>query len=504
MVGKCTRVAEVLALAMIAGLPLRAQSSAPVITSPATADYGWIADNRDVDPLYRYRVTASNSPTSFSATGLPPFATIDAQSGIISGRADDPGVYAVTVSATNASGTGTGTVTLRIHVVPEGASQAVGLFHVGDTIQAYVFFNGPVTVTGQPILKSGVAFHYASGSGTGGLTFTHTVTSADPTGYIDPSFTWDVSAGAITDKNGLSAVSSIPDFGPTAVGYTIIDNPAPPVVAPIPGRLINLSVLTFTGPGSQLLTVGFVTGGGKTGTTQSLLLRGVGPGLASFGVKTPEPDPALTLYQSQTAIAFNDNWAGAAAVRAASTSTGAFVLSDGSLDAALLATLTSGAYTVQINAATPGNALAEIYDASSSYNADAPHLVNLSCLSRVAIGDTLTAGFVIGGTTSRRVLIRAAGPALTALGVTNVMTDPTLSLYASTSNGAVLRAQNAGWGGDATLAATFQSVGAFSFTDPHSTDCAIVTTLAPGNYTAQAHSTSGASGTVLVEVYEAP
>ena len=116
-------------------------------------------------------------------------------------------------------------------------------------------------------------------------------------------------------------------------------------------------------------------------------------------------------------------------------------------------------------------------------------------------GSSLTAGFVIGGSTSKTVLVRASGPALAAYGGTGLMPDPQLQLF----NGGTQIAANAGWGGNSQIAAEASSVGAFAFVSPTSRDSAAVVTLAPGTpYTVQANSASGGGGLVLVEIYEVP
>ena len=71
-----------------------------------------------------------------------------------------------------------------------------------------------------------------------------------------------------------------------------------------------------------------------------------------------------TLFSGQTAIVGNDNWGGRAAFTAAFTQTGAFVLPAASRDAALLATLQPGSYSVQASgvAGTTGVAIVEIYE----------------------------------------------------------------------------------------------------------------------------------------------
>ena len=112
----------------------------------------------------------------------------------------------------------------------------------------------------------------------------------------------------------------------------------------------------------------------------------------------------------------------------------------------------------------------------------------------------LIAGFVIGGTEAKQILIRGSGPALAGLGVQGTLANPQLRLY----RGSEVIAQNDDWsaGADsATLAAAFQRLGAFAIA-PGSKDAAFLVTLAPGAYTA--HIVADATGGVaLAEIYDA-
>jgi hypothetical protein len=124
-------------------------------------------------------------------------------------------------------------------------------------------------------------------------------------------------------------------------------------------RLVNVSVLKTLGAG---MTAGFVIGGGSART---VLVRAIGPTLKkAFGVSGSDDDPRLTLYSGETKLASNDNWGGGAALKAAFNAVGAFALSDGSNDAALIATLPPGNYTVQVvgDKSAGGVALVEIYE----------------------------------------------------------------------------------------------------------------------------------------------
>ena len=134
------------------------------------------------------------------------------------------------------------------------------------------------------------------------------------------------------------------------------------------GRLTNLSARNFAGTGEAGLIAGFVVSGN---VPKRLLIRGIGPRLAAFGVTGALADPRVELFLSEngrsTLFAANDNWAeaGAAPARAAFASVGAFDLNDAaSKDAALVVTVPAGAFTAQVSGVgnATGEALVEIYE----------------------------------------------------------------------------------------------------------------------------------------------
>src|SRR5207248_10417083 len=84
----------------------------PVITSSLTA-------TGQVGVAFSYTITATNSPTSYNAAGLPTGLNVNTSTGVISGipaiGTDAGSPYSVTISATNAGGTGSATLTLTIN-----------------------------------------------------------------------------------------------------------------------------------------------------------------------------------------------------------------------------------------------------------------------------------------------------------------------------------------------------------------------------------------------------
>lgn len=265
-------------------------------------------------------------------------------------------------------------------------------------------------------------------------------------------------------------------------------------------RIVNLSVRSRAGSGDNALIVGFVVG---AGSTKPMLLRGVGPALADFGVSDVLVDPKISLFSGSELTASNDDWAlDSNAPKIASTGAilGAFNLREASADSAMLADLPAGAYTVQVGGknSETGVALVEVYDAEASAPAA---LVNLSVRTFVGTGDEApNLGFVVSGSVAKKVLIRAVGPTLGDFGVSGVLADPQLELF---KNGARI-AINDNWEGDSSLATAFTSVGAFGFANPNSKDAVLLATLEPGAYTVVASGVGGSTGIALVEVYDVP
>lgn len=125
----------------------------------------------------------------------------------------------------------------------------------------------------------------------------------------------------------------------------------------------------------------------------------------------------------------------------------------------------------------------------------AEKLANISTRVSAGTGDNrLIGGFIISGTASKKVIIRAMGPSLGQFGVTSALADPILELHDAT--GAII-ATNDNWADTQQL-----EVMASGIPPPNELESAIVRTLAPGAYTALVDGKDGGTGTALVEVYD--
>lgn len=179
------------------------------------------------------------------------------------------------------------------------------------------------------------------------------------------------------DSRDAAAVVSLPgDSSRTrTVRVTSVDSAASGLVlaevyalstSPTNARITSLSTLGWTGAGDRVLVAAFVIAGPAP---KRLLIRVVGPGLASFGVTETVANPRFALWATGLGapVVQADDWDGNEAVAAAARTVGAFPLSPGSRDAAGVTLLPPGAYTVVAEAGDGlgGFVLVEVYDLDS-------------------------------------------------------------------------------------------------------------------------------------------
>jgi sugar lactone lactonase YvrE len=304
----------------------------------------------------------------------------------------------------------------------------------------------------------------------------------------------------VVDKNGNAYVSDYYNTRLEVFTFTAATNTG--------AKFVNVSsrLRVNDSDASHAFIAGFVISGT---TPKQVLIRGVGPGLTPYGVTAFLPNPHLKVFSGGTVVAENEDWGGDPTVAAAASRVGAFPLSATSKDAALVVTLPPGGYTAQVVAnGGDGVALAEVYDADST----AGRLINLSTRGFVDIGDgVLVAGFVVNGTTPKKVLVRGIGPGLAGYGVTGVVANPVLQVF----SGSTLVAQNDDWStpqavagtappaSAAEIAAASSSAGAFALASG-SKDAAVLVTLQPGAYSAVVSGANATTGAGLAEVYELP
>jgi len=231
-------------------------------------------------------------------------------------------------------------------------------------------------------------------------------------------------------------------------------------------------------------------------TPKAVVLRGLGPSLASFGIPAAAllNDPVIELHGSGGLIASNDNWKDSPQRPQIE---GTVFQPTNDREAVILATLPPAAYTVVLSGAggTAGIGLIEIYDNNQAVDSD---LANLSTRGFVQTGDNvMIGGFTLGGTSNpTNTAVRALGPSLASFGLTNLLADPTLELH--NANGTIMVA-NDDWQSDPVSAALLMANG-LAPSDPK--EAGLFVTLAPpSQFTAVVAGKNGNVGIALVEIY---
>jgi hypothetical protein len=121
--------------------------------------------------------------------------------------------------------------------------------------------------------------------------------------------------------------------------------------------------------------------------------------------------------------------------------------------------------------------------------------LNISTRLHVETGEHVgIAGFIISGSTSKKIIVRALGPTLAQFGVPGLLQDPMLELY-NASNKPIAYDDN--WKN-----AQQSEIQASGYAPGDDREAAIVLTLAPGNYTAIVRGANTTVGTALLEVYD--
>ncbi|MCY3017600.1 MAG: SBBP repeat-containing protein [Planctomycetota bacterium] len=133
----------------------------PSITSPKTAQ-------GTQSTSFSYSITATESPTSYGATGLPSGLSVNTSTGVISGTPSATGTFSVTISATNSVGTGSATLTITVAgQAPAITSTLTATGTVGQGFSYEIQTSGttPIAFSAQP-LPAGLSLSGGTISGT--------------------------------------------------------------------------------------------------------------------------------------------------------------------------------------------------------------------------------------------------------------------------------------------------------------------------------------------------
>jgi hypothetical protein len=231
-------------------------------------------------------------------------------------------------------------------------------------------------------------------------------------------------------------------------------------------------------------------------TSKPVVLRGMGPSLASAGIPAAEVlnDPVLELHGPLgSLITMNDNWKDSPQ---RSQIEGTIFQPTDDRESVIVATLQPGAYTVVLTGSrqTRGIGLVEIYDNGQGTDSA---LANISTRGFVQTGNNvLIGGFMLGGDPhNARIAVRGLGPSLAQFGLNNLLADPTLELH--DANGTAM-VSNDNWTDDP---ATASQLFANGLAPQNGNESGIFTSLPPGQYTVILAGKNGGTGIGLVEIF---
>lgn len=430
-------------------------------------------------------------------------------------RSSDSGAYSVTV--TNSAGTVTSsTATLRV----------IARSYAGTYIGTIPAQGGPGGSTGGTFAllvngeNSGVLLAFERISAflddlpSGGY-FAHTVTSIAQGFSISDSGAFDFTAAAYrpaaASTGGVMPVPAPPAtttsalmIRPVSVTGSISESGA--LRGMIAGSS-SLSAQKSPDTGSAPGFAGFYTAGSSSNSSQLFAI--VSPDGKAVVVVLSNDDPVAGapasfvegLGRNRLAIVLPDRTFGVDAGTGTVDSLGRLSITTPTAQVlvVVLAPETRGITAAVTTAAGTTTTFAGFADNSAALAQQ--RIVNLSTRTTAGSGDQVAiVGFVVTGLESKPVLLRAVGPALRGLGVTTALAAPRLELRA---NG-VLLATNTGWtttGNAAEIANAAARSGAFPLA-VGSADSVILTTLAPGTYTALMSASDARSGVGLVEIYD--
>lgn len=439
-------------------------------------------------------VTSTNTPTP-----TPPPKTDT----VIYGQSSSGGIFAgasVYDTATlNANGgaysSPTGTITFHVFGPNDATCSATPIFTSTTTVNGF----GNYQSKSFTPTKNGTYYWITSYSGDANV-------NPSSTHCNDYGQSFTVSGGGGSTPTPTPTGTPTPTPTPTpspTIRPTPTATPYPSATAtptPTPAaQPLNISTRMEVLSGDNVLIAGFIVTGPPYGS-KKVMIRGLGPSLTKAGVPNALSDPLLELRGPNGYLLTNDNWQQAS--NAGDIPQG-FQPTD-PRESVIVALLPIGSqglakYTATVRGAhgEQGVGLVEAYDLDSPSPA-AGQFANISTRGFVDQGaNVMIGGFILGGSTrGSKVLIRAIGPSLP---VSGALADPTVTIY---NRQGTKVASNDNWKiDDATGRSQEAAIVATTVPPTKDNESAVLSSFAPGAYTAIVAGKAGGTGIGLVEVY---
>jgi hypothetical protein len=282
---------------------------APAITSTTTA-------SGTVGSAVSYQIAATNTPTSYGATGLPAGLSVNTGTGLISGTPTTAATSTVTLRATNGSGTGNATLTLTVHAAATPAPAITSATSASGTVASAFSYQITATNTASSYAAAGLPTGLSVNTGTGLISGTPT-TSATSTvalsatngsGTGNASLTLTINPDppatpAITSANSASGTAG------SAFSYQIVasNKPASYAAAGLPAGLsVNIATGLISGTpataGTSTVSVSATNSSGTGNATLTLTIAS-----AASGAFVQVASNAASGSPSSLSLAFSAN-----------------------------------------------------------------------------------------------------------------------------------------------------------------------------------------------------
>jgi hypothetical protein len=239
----------------------------PMITNARTA-------SGKLNQTFSFNITASGSPTSFAATGLPPGLSVNSGTGLISGTPAVTGTFAARVSASNAGATGTEPLTLSV-------AQTYSLAITGSPANGGAYTGGGTYDPGTVVSISETANSGYRAAGWGGAdasrtaASTHAATTITMNGNCalvanfvqQATLTVTAGAGGVTTGGGTYDIGAVVPISATATGNYVFMGWSGSGVASS-----HSAATTVVLPGNEIVTASFMQPPTFTGGISSQIL----------------------------------------------------------------------------------------------------------------------------------------------------------------------------------------------------------------------------------------
>ena len=235
--------------------------------------------------------------------------------------------------------------------------------------------------------------------------------------------------------------ASNPDFAssvPSDINTTALSQAVAELANPNDARIVSVNVRGTIGVGDDKRIMGFRMDG-----TADVLLRGVGPALANFGIpsSTLLPDPKITLYRyingdpaqgsERVPEGDNDNYTSNSNSSDIETVRASYALDipTNPSQAISMPNLSQGFYTSQVEDVGGQTGIGWAGVDLSYPEIASTSFLHVSARGIVQTTEYMFAGFQITGQGTRKLYIRGRGPSLADFGVTGVMPDPIIKVF---------------------------------------------------------------------------